>query len=97
MPQLPPADSKSRLTSRAIVAAACAWVLVVLIQRLGFIPIWDGRVYASCITQAATNPSLGALRCAGHASQIYVALAALLQSISPHSAPLMLRAGKPLS
>jgi hypothetical protein len=92
MPHAPAIDdrSKPRLPSRAIVAAACVWVLVVLIQRIGFVPIWDGRVYADCITQAASTPSLGALRCAGHASQVYVALAAMLQAISPNSAPLML-------
>jgi hypothetical protein len=65
-------------------------VLVVLVQRVGYVPIWDGRVYGDCITQAASNASLSALRCAGHASQVYVALAAALQAISPKSAPLML-------
>jgi hypothetical protein len=90
-PQAHPNEyANPRLASRAIVAAACVWVLVVLVQRVGFVPIWDGRVYGHCIAQAASNPSLGALRCAGHASLVYVALAAALQAISPDSAPLML-------
>ena len=57
------------------VAALAASVL--LATRVGYAPIWDGRIYAACIAAAAEHFSAESLRCAGHASQGYAALAAL--------------------
>lgn len=68
-----------------VLGTAGVWLLFVIASRAGFIPIWDGRVYADCIIGAATRPSLASLRCGLHASQAYVAVAAALQALAPDS------------
>ena len=65
------------------VAALAASVL--LATRVGYAPIWDGRIYAACIGAAAQHISAESLRCAGHASQVYAAFAALAQMLAPES------------
>jgi len=70
----------------AVLAVAAAIVCALLASRLDYVPIWDGRVYAACISAAADNLAPESLRCAGHASQAYVLVAALAQKIARSSA-----------
>ena len=69
------------------VAAIIAWMLLL---HVGYSPMWDGRIYADCISAAARDLTPGALRCAGHAAHAYTGLAALVQFVSPGSFPLLL-------
>src|SRR5687768_9531646 len=71
-------DARSPIAA-AVIAAACCWVLVVIVSRMATVPLWDGRVYASCVMDAAASFSVASLRCAGHASQAYVLVAAAMQ------------------
>jgi hypothetical protein len=67
--------------------AACA----LLASRLTYVPLWDGRIYADCIVDAAVGrlaPST--LRCSEHASHAYMLFAGAIQMLSPGSYPLML-------
>jgi hypothetical protein len=55
--------------------------------------MWDGRIYAECIIDAARERlSLSSLRCVDHVSYAYMFYAGALQMISPPSFPLMLLA-----
>jgi hypothetical protein len=76
-----PTDRASFVTLS--VAALAAFAL--LATRVGYAPIWDGRIYAACIAAAAEHFSDESLRCAGHASQAYAAFAALAQMLAPES------------
>jgi len=69
----------------AVLAAAAAFVCALLASRTDYVPIWDGRIYAACISAAAESVAPEALRCAGHASQAYVLVAALAQTIARSS------------
>jgi hypothetical protein len=58
-------------------------VIALLASRLGYVPMWDGRVYADCIVTAASGAfSLEALRCGGHASHIYIGFMVLAQLVA---------------
>ena len=72
--------------ARAVLAAAALAVAGVLASRLSYVPMWDGRVYADCIVNAASEKfSFAALRCGGHASEIYIGFVVLLQSLAATS------------
>jgi hypothetical protein len=63
-------------------AAIVAVYFLMLVPEFGYVPIWDGRVYADCVIGAAANGlSLESLRCAGHPSQGYTVLLALSQFV----------------
>src|SRR5690349_22449368 len=74
-------DRASFVTLSVAALAACA----LLATRVGYAPIWDGRIYAACVAAAAEHFSAESLRCAGHASQAYAAVAALAQMLAPES------------
>jgi len=74
-------DRASFVTLSVAALAACA----LLASRVGYAPIWDGRIYAACISAAAEHFSAESLRCAGHASQAYASVAALVQMLAPKS------------
>ena len=74
-------DRASPLVVSGAALAACA----LLVSRIGYVPIWDGRIYAACIAAAADHLSAESLRCAGHASQAYALLAAVVQKLAPAS------------
>jgi hypothetical protein len=77
------------------VAAVCAGALVW--SRAGYVPMWDGRIYADCIIDAATRPlNLEAYRCADHVSHAYVAIVSLVQRLAPFSPLPMLLANAAL-
>jgi hypothetical protein len=78
--------------ARIVIAIAAAAVAIALSQHLGYSPMWDGRIYADCFAAAASDPRPGSFRCAGHASHAYVALVALIESVSPGSEPLLIAA-----
>ena len=61
-------------------------VVIVFLQVLwperGYVPIWDGRVYADCAVSAAQHGlSMQSLRCAGHPSQGYMVFLAVSQLV----------------
>jgi hypothetical protein len=73
------AERQERMLAFAFVAAA---FMLVLAPERGYVPIWDGRVYANCAVDAAANGlSFETLRCAGHPSQGYALFLALSQTI----------------
>jgi hypothetical protein len=74
-------DSKRE---RIAAFAVTALVLIAILQpELHYVPIWDGRVYANCAIEAASNGlgglNMDSLRCAGHPSQGYIVFLALSQ------------------
>jgi hypothetical protein len=72
-------------------AAACAGALVW--SRANYVPMWDGRIYADCFIDAATQPfRIEAYRCANHVSHAYTAIVSLAQRMSPYSPLPMLAA-----
>lgn len=95
-PSAPSVSATTLWAARACVAGAALFAAVALWTRRGYVPIWDGRVYADCIVRAARAPNAwaaltdGALRCAEHPSHAYVAIQALTQRLDPGSYPLML-------
>jgi hypothetical protein len=68
-------------TERVAAFLVTALVFVAILwPELGYVPIWDGRVYANCAIQAvASGFSMESLRCAGHPTQGYIALLATSQ------------------
>lgn len=69
----------------AILVAALA-MAVMVIPELGYVPLWDGRVYTNCVMGAAySGLSLESLRCAGHPSQGWAAVLAIPQLFAPGS------------
>ena len=73
--------SRGRLVAVGIAAAA---MTVMLWPHLGYVPLWDGDVYAACVMDAAFGGiSVESLRCAGHPSQGWAAVLALPQLFSP--------------
>lgn len=57
----------------------------ILLPELHYVPIWDGRVYANCAIEAASNGfaglSMESLRCGGHPTQSYIGILALSQVV----------------
>jgi hypothetical protein len=84
----PPAPP-SRRGSRAALAAL-ALVCVIFVARglayLDFVPLWDGRQYADCVTEAATQGlTLTRLNCFAHPSAAYIAVLAAATKLDPGS------------
>ena len=80
-------DRVSLLVLAGAALAACG----LLLSRVDYVPIWDGRTYADCIVAAAdTARGPGALRCVGHSSHAYVALMAAGQLAANESYPMLL-------
>ncbi len=79
---LPMPDLAARERVAAFVVTALVFIAI-LQPELHYVPIWDGRVYASCAIDAAANGiaglSMDSLRCAGHPSQGYILLLAASQ------------------
>ena len=70
-------ERRERLFAFGLTAAVFAFVLY---PQFGYVPIWDGRVYANCAVEAAASGiTLESLRCAGHPSQGYAFLLAASQ------------------
>ncbi|MDA1082766.1 MAG: hypothetical protein O2973_14090 [Gemmatimonadetes bacterium] len=72
---------------RAIAVAIAAIAMTVMIwPHLGYVPLWDGQVYANCVMDAAFSEiSMESLRCAGHPSQGWALPLALTQTFAPGS------------
>ena len=72
-------ERRERLFAFGLTAAAFAFVLFPL---FGYVPIWDGRVYANCAVEAAASGiTFESLRCAGHPSQGYAFFLAASQLV----------------
>ncbi len=72
---------RERMLNFAMIAAA---FLLILLPERDYVPIWDGRLYASCAMDAAQKGlSLESLRCAGHPAQGWTLLLALPQMLKP--------------
>ena len=71
---------------RYVAFSVIALVFVAILKpELHYVPIWDGRVYANCAIEAASNGfaslSMESLRCAAHPSQGYIIFLAASQLI----------------
>ncbi len=72
-----------RVVAIAIAAVALA---IMVVPELGYVPLWDGRVYANCVAEAAfSGITTEALRCAGHPSQGWALVLAVPQLFAPGS------------
>jgi hypothetical protein len=72
-------ERRERLLAFGVTAAV---FFAVLWPEFGYVPIWDGRVYANCaIEAAASGLSFESLRCAGHPSQGYAVFLASSQLV----------------
>jgi hypothetical protein len=77
------AIGRDRLIFAAIVIAS---MVAMIAPELGYVPIWDGRVYANCVLDAAYNGiSMESLRCANHPSQGWGIVLAVPQLFAPGS------------
>jgi hypothetical protein len=74
------AERRERLAAFAVIALV---FIAILQPELHYVPIWDGRVYADCAINAASNGfaglSMESLRCGGHPTQAYVGILAASQ------------------
>jgi hypothetical protein len=74
------ADRQERVATFVVTALV---FIAILQPELHYVPIWDGRVYANCAIEAASNGwaglSMESLRCAGHPSQGYIVFLSLSQ------------------
>lgn len=77
---------------RAPALVGAAAMAALLLPRGGYVPIWDGRIYADCVIDAALAPpwELGRLACAGHPTHAWALPHALAQRLSPGSTWLLL-------
>ncbi len=67
---------------RSPVWLGVAAMAALLWPHRGYVPIWDGRVYAECVLDAAARGlSMETLRCAGHPSQGWALVMALPQTL----------------
>jgi len=74
----------------AIAIAAMAMV-VMIVPNLDYVPLWDGRVYANCVMEAAfSGITAESLRCAGHPSQGWALVLAIPQLFAPGSVAVLL-------
>ncbi len=68
-----------------VLAATTVVALALLVPRVNFVPLWDGRFYAECVLEAARNGLRPYwLRCAGHSSQAYVIVAGVAHWLAPN-------------
>ena len=83
----------ARWLSAIVLGAAAAVSALLLWSRRGYVPIFDGRIYADCIERVAADPTYFAqYRCAGHIAESYVAILALAARLRPDSAAALLLA-----
>lgn len=77
------AGPRARVAALAIAATMLA---IMVVPELGYVPVWDGRVYANCIIDTAfTTISIESLRCANHPSQGWAIWLAFTQAFAPGS------------
>ena len=79
-PAVPRALPWLLLLAAALVSAGFLW------SRRGYVPIFDGRIYADCVARVASDLGYFAqYRCAGHIAESYVAILALAARLVPHT------------
>ena len=76
---------------RAIAVGITVVAMTLMLwPHLGYVPLWDGRVYANCVMDAAfSGLSVESLRCAGHPSQGWALVLALPQLVDPGNVVLL--------
>jgi hypothetical protein len=80
------APRNGRWLSTLVLLLAGSASALLLWSRRDYVPIFDGRIYADCIQQAAANPGyLGGYRCAGHIAESYIAILAFAARLVPHT------------
>lgn len=73
-----------QFTRRWWFAAVAALLVLLLWPERGYVAIWDGHVYLTCVVNAAAHGiTLDSLRCGEHPSQLYMGLLALSQFPAP--------------
>jgi hypothetical protein len=78
---------RDRLVALAVIAAGLA---AMILPELGYVPLWDGRVYANCVFEAAfSGVTMESLRCANHPSQGWAAVMVVPQLFSPGNVALL--------
>ena len=71
---------------QAFLAAVLVVTLSLLASRASTVPVWDGRIYADCIVDAALRHlEASTLRCGGHRSVAYMLYAGVIQMLAPES------------
>jgi hypothetical protein len=74
------------MTSVLPVASIAAIFVGLLLSRADFVPIFDGRIYADCVVDAAqSHLAPSKLQCAGHPDYAFMLLTALPQLVRPAS------------
>lgn len=76
---------------RLIAFAVAALAMIALVApHLDYVPLWDGRVYANCVMDAAFNGvSMESLRCANHPSQGWAFALVVPQLVDPGNIALL--------
>lgn len=85
--------TRTRWVPTIVLFAAAAVSARLLWSRRGYVPIFDGRIYADCIERVAQHPGdIPGYRCASHIAESYVAILALAARLRPDSAKALLLA-----
>jgi hypothetical protein len=88
-----PTTRSARWGPTIVLLAAGTVSALLLWSRRGYVPIFDGRIYADCIERVAQHPGdIAGYRCAGHIAESYVAILALAARLWPDSAKALLLA-----
>lgn len=83
-----PPFGRDRVVAIGIAALA---MLIMIVPNLNYVPLWDGRVYANCVMEAAfSGINMESLRCAGHPSQGWALVLAIPQLFAPGSVAVLL-------
>ncbi len=78
--------------ARALLLLAMFVFAAMVLAYADYVPIWDGRIYADCVVDAASRLTFDSLRCGDHPTHGYVAWLVLAQLLSRGSFVLMLAA-----
>jgi len=82
---------RRRAPARLVLTLAVLTAVALLVPRLGYIPMWDGRAYAECAVEASFNGlSSYYLRCWGHAAHFSVGALAVPQLLDHGNAVLLI-------
>src|SRR5215213_5236586 len=67
-----------------VLLAAASVSALLLWSRRDYVPLFDGRIYADCVSKVAADPGyIAQYRCAGHIAESYVAILVLAARLIP--------------